>query len=118
MRFVTASALVLAAGVLAEPAAAAQRGYLFSVVGRVLSADQSHGTLVLQHGMLETMPSGSERCEAPPSALRALRPGMTITAVADTRHRPWRLRDVRPFRAGENRPLPPGRMLAMLETGR
>lgn len=117
MRFVIAApALALAAAVLAGPAAAAQRGYLFSIVGRVMSTDRAHGILVLRHGMLETMSPGDETCEVTPSELRGVRPGMTISATADTRHRPWRLRQVRPFGTSGDRPRLGGRVIAMAGT--
>ncbi len=99
-----APALILGASILAAPVAAAQHGYLFSVVGRVVSADRAHGTLVLRHGMLETMAPGVETCEVPRGAMRAVRPGMMIQATADTRHHPWRLRDLHLFRGHVDRP--------------
>ncbi len=105
MRFLTvAPLLVLAATIVVGPAIAAQHGYLFSIVGRVVSADRSHGTVVLRHGMLETMAPGDETCEVPRETFGAVRPGMIIMATADTRHHPWRLRDVRLFRTRDARP--------------
>ena len=104
---------MLAAGIASGPALAARRGYLFSIVGRVVSADRARGTLVLRHGMLETMAAGTETCAVPRAALGGVRPGMMITATADTSHRPWRLRDVRPFRARDERPA--GGTIAMRE---
>jgi len=98
------AAALLAAEIVATPATAAQHGYLFSVVGRVVSADRARGTLVLRHGMLETMAPGTETCRVPTAALRIVRPGMMIQATADTRHHPWRLLDLRLFRSHPDRP--------------
>jgi hypothetical protein len=113
-----APAVTLAAVMLGGPAVAAQRGYLFSIVGRVMSTDPARGVLVLRHGMLETMSAGDETCQVARDALRGVRPGMTITATADTRHRPWRLRWIRPFDARGERPHLGGRVVAMAETAR
>ena len=107
--------ILLAGAVLGAPADAGRSGYLFRVVGRVVSADRARGTLVLQHGQMETKAPGRERCQAPPSVLAHVRPGMTITATADTSHRPWRLLDVRPFRPGDERLVPGRGTIAMRE---
>lgn len=105
MRFGAALVAVLACLFFALPAAAEQHGYLVSVVGRVLSVDRAHGTILLRHGMLETTPAGREVCVVPRKLLRYFRPGMDLTATADTSRRPWRLREVQHFHAdGNDRP--------------
>ncbi len=87
--------------------AQAQRGYLMPVVGRVISVDRASGRIVLRHGMLETVDAGDVTCTVPPGRLRYIQPGMELSAVADTRHRTWRLSDVRRFRTDGGAPSAP-----------
>ena len=74
-----------------------QHGYLMPVVGRVISVDRASGRIVLHHGALETVDAGDVTCTVPPDRLRYIQPGMELSATADTRHRTWRLTDVRRF---------------------
>jgi Cu/Ag efflux protein CusF len=91
--------IVLSALMSGFPAAFAQEqhGYLMPVVGRVISVDRASGRIVLHHGMLETVDAGDVTCTVPPDRLRYIQPGMELSATADTRHRTWRLTDVRRF---------------------
>lgn len=93
--------LVLAVSALIAPSAAQaqeqQRGYLVSVVGRVVAVDRASGRIVLHHGMLETSDAGDVTCTVPPNRLRYIQPGMELSAIADTRHRTWRLIDIHRF---------------------
>jgi Cu/Ag efflux protein CusF len=102
--------LVLSALVSGFPAALAQeqRGYLMPIVGRVVSVDRASGRIVLHHGMLETVDAGDVTCSVPPSRLRYIQPGMELSATADTRHRTWRLIDVRRFRSDGSAPTSSG----------
>lgn len=101
---ITVSALVWgSSAVLAQE----QRGYLMPVVGRVVSVDRATGRIVLHHGMLETVDAGDVTCTVPADRLRYIQPGMELSATADTRHRTWRLTDVRRFRAGGDSASPP-----------
>jgi Cu/Ag efflux protein CusF len=95
--------------VSASPAALAQeqRGYLVPIVGRVVSVDRASGRIVLHHGMLETVDAGDVTCTVPPNRLRYIQPGMELSATADTRHRTWRLTDVRRFRSDGGAPSTP-----------
>ena len=102
---IVAASLTLTA-VAASTALAAQRGYLMSVAGQIVSVDPARGTVVLHHGMLETADAGNERCRVEKKILRALRRGMFITATADTRHHPWRLSDVRPVTNADDERTP------------
>ena len=101
-----AIALPALAGVmaLALPVSADQRGYLMPVIGRVVSVNHHRGTIVLHHGMLETLNAGDETCVVPRGKLESIQPGMDLSAVADTRHRPWRLLMIRRFRADQPHP--------------
>jgi Cu/Ag efflux protein CusF len=92
--------LVFALGALISISAAPaqeQHGYLVTVVGRVVTVDRASGRIVLHHGMLETVDAGDVTCTVPPDRLRYIQPGMELSAVADTRHRTWRLIDIRHF---------------------
>jgi Cu/Ag efflux protein CusF len=91
--------IVLSALMSGFPAAFAQEqhGYLMPVVGRVISVDRASGRIVLHHGMLETVDPGDVTCTVPADRLRYIQPGMELSATADTRHRTWRLTDVRRF---------------------
>jgi hypothetical protein len=92
--------LVFALGALISISAAPaqeQRGYLVTVVGRVVAVDRASGRIVLHHGMLETADAGDVTCTVPPDRLRYIQPGMELSATADTRHRTWRLIDIRHF---------------------
>jgi len=95
-------AIALASPVFGSPAAAEQPGYLVTVVGPVVSVDRLRAKIVLHHGMLETTPAGDEVCLVPRRLLRYLRPGMDVTATADTRRHPWRLTQLQHFHADEN----------------
>jgi Cu/Ag efflux protein CusF len=86
-------ALISISGALAQE----QRGYLVTVVGRVVAVDRASGRIVLHHGMLETADAGDVTCTVPADRLRYIQPGMELSAVADTRHRTWRLIDIRHF---------------------
>jgi hypothetical protein len=97
----------LVAVLYASPAGAERHGYVVTVVGRVVSVDRAHGTIVLHHGMLETTSPGEERCLVPRRLLKYFRAGMELTARADTSRRPWRLTEVQHFRANRQQP-PPG----------
>ena len=74
-----------------------QHGYLVTVVGRVVAVDRASGRIVLHHGMLETANAGDVTCTVPADRLRYIQPGMELSAIADTRHRTWRLIDIRHF---------------------
>ena len=108
MRHEVALPALAAAVALALPASADQRGYLMPVIGRVVSVNHHRGTIVLHHGMLETLNPGDETCVVPRGNLQSIHPGMDLSAVADTRHRPWRLIQVRRFRADRPHPDPSG----------
>ncbi len=101
MRLGLALSLFALAFATGAPVGADQPGYLVTVVGRVVSVDRANGTIVLHHGMLETAEPADERCTIPGQSLRFLRRGMDISATADTRRHPWRLRDVRPLHVDE-----------------
>lgn len=109
MRFGVGLLVVLSALVSGFPAALAQeqRGYLMPVVGRVVSVDRASGRIVLHHGMLETVDAGDVTCTVPPDRLRYIEPGMELSATADTRHRTWRLTDVRRFHIDGGNPAAP-----------
>jgi hypothetical protein len=87
----------LGVAAFAPDARAEQRGYLVRIVGRVVSVDQRDGKIVLHHGMLETANPADEPCLVPRNRLRFIRAGMDISALADTRHRPWKLIELRRF---------------------
>ena len=107
-------AIAVSSPMLGRPAAAEQRGYLVTVVGRVVSVDRARAKIVLRHGMLETTRAGDEVCLVPRRLLRYLRPGMDVTATADTRQRPWRLTQVQHFHADEH--VRPGETPRVAET--
>ncbi len=109
MRFGVGVLVVLGALVSGFPAALGQeqRGYLMPVVGRVISVDRASGRIVLHHGMLETVDAGDVTCTVPADRMRYIEPGMELSATADTRHRTWRLSDVRRFRVGGGNPSAP-----------
>lgn len=98
---VWASAVALLVPALAAPAGAEQGGYLVTVVGRVISVDRGGSKIVLHHAMLETTPAGDEVCLVPRRLMRYLRPGMNVTATADTRRHPWRLTQLQHFHADD-----------------
>jgi Cu/Ag efflux protein CusF len=89
-----------------------QRGYLMPVFGRVISVDRTTGRIVLHHGMLETVDAGDVTCTVPPDRLRYIQPGMELSATADTRHRTWRLTDVRRFHGDGDPASPPSGIAA------
>ena len=97
---------------LALPVSADQRGYLMPVIGRVVSVNHHRGTIVLHHGMLETLNPGDETCVVPRGNLQSIHPGMDVSAVADTRHRPWHLHQVHRFRADRPHSDPGGAAVA------
>jgi Cu/Ag efflux protein CusF len=102
---IVAGALV--SGVPAAQGQEQQRGYLMPVVGRVVSVDRASGRIILHHGMLETVDAGDVTCTVPADRLRYIEPGMELSATADTRHRTWRLTDVRRFRVDGGNPSAP-----------
>ncbi len=64
-----------------------------TVSGSVLSIDTRHGTLVLNHGPLETAPRGVVECVfSNRRNLLGFHPGDWIMALARTDHHPWVLR--------------------------
>jgi hypothetical protein len=64
-----------------------------TVSGSVLSIDTRHGTLVLNHGPLETAPRGIVECVfSNRRSLSGFHPGDWIMALARTDHHPWVLR--------------------------
>ncbi len=106
---ITLSALVSGSG---AAFAQEQRGYLMPVVGRVVSVDRATGRIVLHHGMLETVDAGDVTCTVPADRLRYIQPGMELSATADTRHRTWRLTDVRRFHGDGDPAAPPSGLAA------
>jgi Cu/Ag efflux protein CusF len=93
---VAALALALVVSTFSAVRAGEPSAARMPVYGTIVSVDRTHGTVVLQHTALETMPAGKKRCRFRHAAdVKKLRPGTIIEASADTRHIPWTLDRVR-----------------------
>jgi Cu/Ag efflux protein CusF len=58
--------------------------------------DPAHGRLTLRHAPLETAPAGVRTClVSDRKELERIKAGTSITALADTSRREWRLRRIR-----------------------
>ena len=83
-------------GFPAPPAAyAAHAGALIQIEGTVVRVDPAHRRLILRHAPLETAPAGVRVCfVADRRELQGIKAGASITALADTSRREWRLQRV------------------------
>jgi Cu/Ag efflux protein CusF len=80
----------------AAPVCAAYTGALIPIQGTVVRVDSAHGRLTLRHAPLETAPAGVRMCSVSDrKELTGIKPGASITALADTSRREWRLRRIR-----------------------
>ena len=83
-------------GAAAGPVCAAYAGALIPIQGTVVRVDRAHGSLILRHAPLETAPAGVRLClVSDRRELRGIKPGASITALADTSRRQWRLHRIR-----------------------
>lgn len=99
--FRASAAALLTMGVLAAmPSAscATDPGYDIWFSGRVLAVEQQPALLRIARGPTETAAASVEMFTIARKRLKFVHPGMEIQALADTRHRPWRILRLRIYR--------------------